>query len=463
MKASIAGNITVADASKLSDVCIDSRQAGQGSLFFALKGERTDGHNYVSDALSRGSVAVVSAESELGAEGGILLVVRDPLTALGELAGAYRKQFSLHVIAITGSVGKTSTKELTAHILRTRYNVLATEKNFNNEIGVPLTLFGLDRGHSAAVLELGMRAAGEIRALAEIVQPSIAVITNIGHAHLELLGSREAIASAKAEVLELLPVGGTAILPKDLAYPEVVFSSLRPGTHVVQVGQEDSDAWADDTQMQNGVDGTTEFTVHLRIGAQTARVSMHAPGVHQRENALLAIAVGDELGISLTEAAAALATWQGAAGRMTLRAGLRGITVLDDCYNAGPESMFTALKTLRGFGSGQVAILGDMRELGSAAEELHRMVGRAANAAELRLLITVGPLAEIVADEVLRLQPAAAYAPEVIRFRTTEECSHSVLELIQPEEAVLVKGSRAMQMEKIVWQLTGEQRRDYHG
>ncbi len=320
-------------------------------------------------------------------------MVKDPLKALGDLAHAYRSQFGVKVIGITGSVGKTSTKEMTAHILRSRFNVLATEKNYNNEIGVPLTLFGLNRTHHVAVVEMGMRAAGEIGALAEIAQPDIALITNIGRAHEELLGSQEAIAAAKAEILELLPPNGVAILPDDLPYSDLVLSRLPAGCRAVRVGGKGVDVWS---EPNNG-----GFRVHLENTGESADISLKAPGAHHRSNALLALAVSSELGIPLPQAAAALETWTGADGRMTVRAGLRNVTVLDDCYNAGPESVKAALETLQTFEGRRVAILGDMRELGATAAELHESVGRNAAVSDLRLLITVGPLAKLIAQSAL--------------------------------------------------------------
>jgi UDP-N-acetylmuramoyl-tripeptide--D-alanyl-D-alanine ligase len=455
----------------INGICTDSRKAEPGALFFALIGEHADGHAYVPQALARGAVTVEARETERGRQGEgergggpVQLVVEDPLKALGELARAYRRLFTVKVLGITGSVGKTSTKEMTAHILRSRFGVLATEKNYNNEIGVPLTLFGLNRTHEAAVVEMGMRALGEIRTLADIAQPDIAMITNIGHAHEEMLGSRKAIAEAKAEILERLPTDGAAILPDDLPYSDLIRSKLPTGCRIISVGNPGSDVWAETSTA--GSDGSeTTFRVHLRDTGQSAPISLRAPGTHHRSNALLAIAAACELGVPLTQAAAELETWVGADGRMTVKAGLQNITVLDDCYNAGPESMKSALDTLRSFKGPHVAVLGDMRELGAREVELHETVGRYTLGADLRLLIAVGPLADVIAETALKEMRSAGMPVrlEIARFASTGDCEDQIDDLVRSGDVVLVKGSRAMQMERIVARLVGEQISDHHG
>ena len=461
MRASIVG----AHAMDITGICTDSRKAAPGSLFFALKGEHADGHVYVPQALSRGAVAVVAAESGTGSvtTDSIQLVVEDPLRALGDLAREYRGLFAVKVVGITGSIGKTSTKEMTAHILRGNFCVHANEKNYNNEIGVPLTLFGLNRMHEVAVVEMGMRAAGEIRSLAEIARPTIAIITNIGMAHVEMLGSQKAIAETKAEILELLPSDGVAILPEDLPYSDLVLKMLPAGCRVLRVGNRGADIWAEPCTMASD-NGGTAFRVH-NLAGQSAAIALKTPGVHHISNALFAMAAACELGLPLDQAAASLETWTGADGRMTVKQGLEDVTVLDDCYNAGPESMKAALDTIQNFKGSRVAILGDMRELGEHAPELHETVGRHAADTDLRLLVTIGPLAGLIADSMLKeLKSSNNHGQlEVVKFDCTTDCEESIGELVRPGDIVLVKGSRAMRMEQIVARLVGEQVSDPHG
>ena len=236
----VNGQVIGEAVGEITSVCIDSRQAKPGALFFALKGENSDGHEYVAQALKAGAAAVVvehkieglEATTPSGEKTGAQIVVPAALRALGDLARHYRRQFAIPIIGITGSVGKTSTKEMIAAVLRTTYNTLASEKNYNNEIGVPLTLFNLNKTHEAAVVEMGMRGLGQIDYLAEIAEPTIGVITNIGHAHIELLGSFENIAQAKSELFARLPSNGVAILTKDNAFLEIVKAAIPAGCRI---------------------------------------------------------------------------------------------------------------------------------------------------------------------------------------------------------------------------------------
>ncbi len=400
---------------EVNAVSTDSREISPGALFVALRGETFDGHAYVEAAFHAGAVAALVEKPVFGVEGQ-QIVVPDTLCAYGDLARAYRRRFpALHLVAVTGSVGKTSTKEMIAAVLKTRFRTLATEKNYNNEIGVPKTLFSLTSDQEAAVLEMGMRGLGEISRLAEIAEPTLGVITNIGYAHIERLGSRENIAKAKTELFESLRPGAAAIFPIEDDFAETIQRHIPAGVEA------------------------------RGISTKGTPLSLSVPGVHQEANARLALAVAERLKIPLADALAALQAWGGAEGRMSVRqAGT--LTILDDCYNAGVESMRAALQTLKQIkarkNSEGVAVLGEMKELGGFAPELHREVGRAAAQSDLRLLITVGEGAKQIAETALGIPHFHA--------NTSEEAVPILKQNLFPNEVVLVKGSRAVGMEKIV-------------
>lgn len=447
----------------VTSVCTDTRQIQPGALFFALQGEHSDGHAYLETAFAGGANAAVVSRAVKSAAGPLLLVP-DTLRALGDLACSYRRQFEIPVLGITGSVGKTSTKEMIAAVLRTTCRTLASAKNFNNEIGVPLTLFQLTGEHQAAVIEMGMRGLGEIDRLAEITRPSMGLITNIGYAHIERLGSREKIAEAKSELLAHLPVNGIAILPYYDPFFEYLRSRVPFGCPIWTYGEvpanETRNALRPDIF---GVATQAGFTVS--VDGQEFALRLQAPGQHHRHNALAALAVACTLHIPLDRALEALGHWTGAEGRMTIRHAPHGLTILDDCYNAGPESMTSALATLQQIASGRrIAVLGDMRELGDFAPEAHRIVGQVAGRTGLDYLITVGALAGGIADEALSCSGHnGMQVPKIIRFSGTEEAVAEMPALVDPGDTILVKGSRAMEMEKIVSVLTGDTAGTPHG
>jgi UDP-N-acetylmuramoyl-tripeptide--D-alanyl-D-alanine ligase len=448
----------------VSGICTDTRQGAQDALFFALQGENSDGHQYVAQAFEKGAVGAVVAREVKGVKG-LQLVVPDTLKALGELAKQYRRQFAIPVVAVTGSIGKTSTKEMIAQVLRAKYRTLANEKNFNNEIGVPLTLFRLTREHQAAVVEMGMRGVGQIDELAAIAEPTLAVITNVGYAHVELLGSREKIAEAKAELLARLPADGYAILPYRDDFYATLRSRVPEGVKVLTYGTGDEKDWPPDVRIYPlRQDSATECEANVILHRKETHFTLKAIGTHHLHNAGAAFAVAYALDIPLYDAADALEEWEGAEGRMTLTHTADGLTVLDDCYNAGPESMEAALTTLaQTTVLGGVAVLGDMRELGDYAPELHRLVGRKVIETGVRKLIVVGELALEIAEEAQRYATEVGKpVPEIHRFADTEEAVSKIRSLVQPKDAVLVKGSRAMHMESIVTALTGQESPNRH-
>lgn len=440
----------------VSGVSIDSRSVKPGDVFFALPGQRVDGHEYVRSAVGAGAAAAVVRRLPPGWEKdqqAALLKVEDVLQSLQELARWNRRQYELPVIGVTGSTGKTTTKDLLAAVLSQRFNTLKTSGNYNNEIGLPLTLLNLDGSQQAAVVEMAMRGPGEIAQLCSIAAPSIGVITNIGHTHEELLGSQADIARAKGELLAGLPPEGAAVLNghdpwlRRLAeeYPgRVLFYGLEKNRdedavfHVVasgirSLGREGSRFW-------------------VRLLGQEGEVRVSAPGEHNVLNALAALTVGHLLGMTLGEMAQGLAEARLSAMRLDLRPGVGNTTIINDAYNANPDSMKAALQVLQDMSRGRsIAVLGEMYELGDYAREGHNIVGAEAVRREVSLLVTVGQLAEYTAQGALK----AGLKPECsVHFADNQAAAEYLLKELRPGDTVLVKGSRGMRMEQIVDALT---------
>jgi UDP-N-acetylmuramoyl-tripeptide--D-alanyl-D-alanine ligase len=446
----------------VSQVVIDSRQAAPGSLFVALPGERVDGHTYVADAFARGAVAALiqqpvdaectildlresGATSVSSAQLGqlpVCFLVPSALDGLQQAATYWRRLFSPRVIGVTGSVGKSSSKELIWAVLRQRYNTLKNPGNLNNEIGLPLTLLQLREAHERVVLEMGMYDLGEIRHLCEIAQPHVGVITNVGPSHLERLKSVARIAQAKAELVQSLPVDGVAVLNYDdplvrdmkaltPAHAQVFTYGLTPG----------ADLWADQV-VSEGLEGI-RFALHYE--GDSLHVKVPLLGRHSVHTALRATAVGlveqmtwNDIMTGLLDSAVQL--------RLVSVVGLNGSVLLDDTYNASPTSTIAALNLLEDLSGRKIAVLGDMAELGAFEDEGHRKVGcRAADVADL--LVSVGPRAGTMAEEAR----ACGMLPEqVIEVHNNEEAIFFLRGQLQPGDIVLVKGSRSMEMEEIV-------------
>jgi UDP-N-acetylmuramoyl-tripeptide--D-alanyl-D-alanine ligase len=450
-----------AEKQVISKAVIDSREAVPGSLFVALSGEYQDGHSFIADAFAHGAIVALAEErareqplSSVGASfldtrtftlpvppPPVCLIVEDGLRALQQVAAYWRSKFDVRVIGITGSVGKSSTKELTWAVLSRRYNSLKNPGNLNNEIGLPLTLLQLRPQHREVVLEMGMYDIGEIAELCDIARPQVGVITNVGPTHLERLGTLERIAQAKVELVEALPADGTAILNID--DPFVRAMAERTRARIMTYGLEPgADLWADDVQSA-GLEGV-RFRLHY--GQEVLHIKVPLLGRHSVHTSLRAAAVGLVEGESWEEIVAGL---QDVSAQLRLVAvpGPAGSTILDDTYNASPTSTIAALNLLEELPAGRkIAVLGDMRELGSYQEEGHRKVGtRAADV--VSLLITVGPLARIIADEAGH---SGLPAEAVRTLASNEEAITALSEIVAPGDMILVKGSRSMQMEEIV-------------
>jgi UDP-N-acetylmuramoyl-tripeptide--D-alanyl-D-alanine ligase len=423
-------------------VTIDSRTAEHGDVFFAIRGAHQDGHAFVAHARARGATAAVVTrvppDLTVGPEFGVVLV-EDTTQALQRLAAVQRRRFTGPVVAITGSNGKTTTKELTALVLGTRLRVLRPPGSFNNQWGLPLTLLGLDAAHQAVVLELGMNAPGEIAALAQLARPTVGVVTTISAAHLAGVGSLDGVQAAKGELVEAVPADGLVVLNADdhrvaaladRARARVVTFGEGPGADVRVAGLSATPAGL-------------SFTLHA--GGQSAMVELPLAGRHNALNAAAAVAVGLALGVALSPGAAVLAQARPVKGRLVWRdAG--GVRVLDDTYNANPVSMRAALDTLQDGGAAGAhlwVVLGDMLELGTHTEAAHRDVGSWVAALPVAGFAAVGPAMRAAAATA-----TAAGAREVVTFDTPEQAALHVATRVAPGDRVLVKGSRGMQMER---------------
>lgn len=421
----------------LADVCTDTRKIQPGSLFVCLRGERFDGHSFASQAAQLGAAALL-VDHPVDADVP-QLVVTDTGKALLQLAGWYRRRFQLPVVGLTGSVGKTTTKEFIALVLGAKYNTLKTQGNLNNEIGVPQMLFRLEDSHTAAVIEMGMNHFGEISRLTRAVAPTVGLITNIGVSHIENLGSRAGILQAKLEILEGMAPDAPLIVNMDNDMLRTVKLGDRP-LLTFAIDDQSADFTVTDIAEQGS---TTTFTVHHSTFTQP--VTIPTVGIHNVYNALAAMAVGYVTGVDPAAAAAALANYVPAGMRQNL-VQVGGVQVIEDCYNASPDSMRAALQTLGKLPvHRRYAVLGAMLELGDYAKEAHTQVGKMA--------------AENGIDGVLAYGADAAYIVEAAKqaglenarlFDTKEALAQSLAQQVQPGDGVLFKGSRGMHLEDVM-------------
>ena len=421
----------------LADVCTDTRKIQPGSLFVCLRGERFDGHSFASQAAQLGAAALL-VDHPVDADVP-QLVVTDTGKALLQLAGWYRRRFQLPVVGLTGSVGKTTTKEFIALVLGAKYNTLKTQGNLNNEIGVPQMLFRLEDSHTAAVIEMGMNHFGEISRLTRAVAPTVGLITNIGVSHIENLGSRAGILQAKLEILEGMAPDAPLIVNMDNDMLRTVKLGDRP-LLTFAIDDQSADFTATDIAEQGS---TTTFTVHHSTFTQP--VTIPTVGIHNVYNALAAMAVGYVTGVDPAAAASALANYVPAGMRQNL-VQVGGVQVIEDCYNASPDSMRAALQTLGKLPvRRRYAVLGAMLELGDYAKEAHTQVGKMA--------------AENGIDGVLAYGADAAYIVEAAKqaglenarlFDTKEALVQSLAQQVQPGDGVLFKGSRGMHLENVM-------------
>lgn len=450
------GRLLVASDRPIRGAAVDSRLVQPGNVFFALPGERTDGHAFLRDAVEAGAAALVVSkplpEDTVASLGDVTIVrVIDPLAALGALASAWRSLFHPFVVGVTGSIAKTTTKEAIATVLAERFVTLKNEGNLNNEIGLPLTLMRLRPEHEAAVLEMGMYVGGEIRDLAAMGRPRVGVVTAVQAVHLARIGSLDAIENAKAELVEALPdgaTGGVAVLNAD--DPRVARMARRTRARVVTYGfAADAHVTAEGVASK-GRDGM-RFT--LRVGQRRIPVATPVLGRHSVHNGLAAAAVGSIAGLSLEEIAAGLAKGWSAPHRSSV-VEVGGVLIVDDSYNASPVSTIAALELLGSLPGRHVAVLGEMLELGPQHAAGHRAVGRvAAEKADLLVVVGEGAAAIAYAARARGLRPE-----RIVRVPDREAALDALRPRLVAGDAVLIKASRGVELDVLVAQLAEELR-----
>jgi UDP-N-acetylmuramoyl-tripeptide--D-alanyl-D-alanine ligase len=451
--AQATGGTASAEGHLFAGVSTDSRAIAAGELFVALKGDRFDGHDYVRDVLARGASAVMVDHAWAGQHGqGLPLVhVTDTRLALGSLGGHWRRQFELPLIGITGSNGKTTVKEMCAAIMREHERrddldpaevVLATTGNLNNDIGLPLMLLRLHAGHRAAVIEMGMNHPGEIAYLTRLARPTVALVNNAQRAHLEGLGTLTEVARAKGEIFAGLSDDGIAVINADDPHADL-WRQLAPGKTIVSFGMETA---AD----VRATARTRGFASEIALTAPQGSVEFElpAPGRHNVMNALAAAAACLAAGASLGTVAEALSRYSGIKGRLQRRAGLNGALVIDDTYNANPDSMRAAIDVLAGLPGRRILVMGDMGEVGEAAGQFHDEIGGYAKSRGIDRLFALGELSAAAAHN---------FDGGAEHFHQPDALAASLKGELGADVTVLVKGSRFMRMERVVEAITEKQ------
>lgn len=433
---------------RITGVSTDSRQVQQGDVFFALKGERFDGHDFVDQAAATAAAVVV--EREPAARGSCaVLVVDDTKKALGRLAGEYRKDFAPRMVAVCGSNGKTTTKELLAAVLRQRFSTLASEASFNNDIGVPLTLLKLQRSHAAAVLEAGTNHPGELEPLLKMIHPEFGIITSIGREHLEFFGSLEGVAEEEGKLAERLPQTGKLLLDGDTPWSTRI--AQRTHATVTCVGWGEQNSWRI-SRFRQDRQGIT-FRVVAPVEQLSGEYRLGLLGRHQALNALYAIVVAADLGLMRAEIEHGLLECKPAKMRLQLWEA-NGVRVLDDAYNANADSMTAALRTLQELPckGRRVAVLGDMAELGAESERAHEEVGRRAAESGVGQLFAVGKMAPVTARGARQ-----AGLNRVMEFNDVDAAAAAVKSFVKEGDLVLLKASRAARLERLAEWLRAEE------
>ena len=422
-------------------ITTDSRKISPGVLFVALKGETFDGENFAGDAIKKGAAGVLVGKNFSAEIPGAILKVADTLEAYQKIGGYWRDRFDIPVVAVTGSSGKTTTKDLTAAVLTALGKIQKTSANFNNEIGVPLTLLGINDEHKAAVVEIGMRGLGQIEALAKFVKPTIAIITNVNETHIELLGSMENIAKAKGELAEAIKPGGTVILNADNSYTEDIKKVVAPGVNILTFAVENPA----DIKAENISAHQTSTDFDLLYRGKKYHMDLPVIGRHNVLNALSAVAVGISCGISFDEMQRGFSTL--VTTKMRFEVIRRdNLVIVNDAYNASPASMCASIRTVSEIYDGRkIAVLGDMLELGNIAEKSHREVGKEVFENNFDVLITYGELGKFIAAGA-----KDAGMEKVFTTDTHEETAKKILAVIKDGDTILFKASHGMHLEKVI-------------
>ncbi len=427
----------------ITSISIDSRAIEKNSLYIPIKGDQFDGHLFIGDAFTKGALVSLT-ENEVAPEtDGVLIYVKDTKRALMDLATYYRSLFDIPVVAITGSVGKTSTKDLIGAVLSAKYKVHKTQGNFNNEIGLPLTIFGLTKEHDVLIVEMGMNHFGEIHNLTLIAQPDIAVITNIGVSHIENLGSREGILKAKCEILDGMSKEGVLIINGQ----DDMLKTINPVQQVISYGRDNTHLFFAENIKTVGIKG---IAATFNSPKQSMDITIPGLGEHMIDNALAAIAVAEHLNLSSSDILAGFKSYKPTKMRMDLQLAPNNVYIINDTYNASPDSMKAALKVLPTIPDTKrsIAILGDMFELGEYASSLHKEVGAFIGKEKvIDFLITVGEMSKHIQGGAVE---NGFKQENTVHFNNQEELILKLQEFIFQEDLVLVKASRGMALEKTV-------------
>jgi len=422
-------------------ISTDSRTIKKGELFVALRGENFDGHKFVEATAKAGAAGAIVDHKWKGKVSDNFAIIRaqDTLLAYQNLAANYRKSLPLKVLAITGSNGKTSTKDFAASVLGRRFRVTKTQGNFNNHVGLPRTILEANSEHEVGVWEIGMNHPGEVAPLAKIAAPDSAIITNVGVAHIEFMGTREAIAKEKGALAEAVGPNGTVVLNADDPFSLQIAARTR--AYVIFAGTGEGTIRAID--IQQSADGS-EFT--MIEGAHRCRAQLPVPGIHMVQNALLAVAAGRAFGLSLEEAAGGLASAPLTKARLQIKE-INGVQFLDDSYNANPDSMKAALQTLVELDADgkRIAVLAEMRELGKETQSGHEEVGQAAASFGIDHLIGIGEMGAVIARAAEK-----AGLEKSVAVGSTSEAAHLLAEITEPGDLVLIKGSRLARTEDVI-------------
>ena len=419
----------------------DNREVKPGNLFVCIRGTRVDGHSFANSAFEAGAVCCL-AEIDIPDAKGPYVLVPSTLEAIKTIGGYYRSLFSIPVIGISGSVGKTTTKEMTAAVLGSKYSVLKTPENLNNELGVPLTLLSLNESHEAAVIEMGISDFGEMSRLAEMVKPDVCILTTIGHSHLETLGSPKGVLKAKSEVFDFMQATGTAILNGD----DELLRNFEPGMDKILFGYEDHN----DIRAENIVSaGTEKLSFDIVCESWRIEACISSYGLHLPMAALAAAAAGRLLGLSSDEILQGLSSYEPIDGRAKVT-DTGYITLIDDCYNANPNSVKSALSSLSALSNRKVAILGDMLDLGEMSQQLHREIGEFAAGNGVDLLLCHGENAAFIYESFISSKGTFGKY-----FQKKEDLIAAIPEQIKKGDAVLVKASHSMSFDEFLPALNG--------
>ncbi len=447
----VEGKLLWGDSSKIfSGITTDSRKVARGNLFIPLVGEKFDGHDYIEQCFDTGASICLTQKVIPERDNCSAVLVNDTAKALRDIATWHRNKYNIPVVGITGSVGKTSTKDMISCVLARKYEVLKTQGNFNNEIGLPLTLFNLDERHEVAVIEMGMSGFGEISRLTAIAQPQVAVITNIGVSHIEKLGSQQGILKAKLEILEGLKPDGLVVLNGD--DPLLREKRGKLDSRAVFYGMDGSVDYRAENYQSLGEDGSS---FSIMVDNKTYEVKVPVPGIHNVYNAMAAIAVGVEMNISMKIIVEGISDYSPGSMRQNIISH-KGIKIINDAYNASPQSMQAAINVLEELSTKTrgIAVLGDMLEMGNMAKELHYSVGDFIKDKNISHLITVGKDSKNITQAVT---DSGNSSINLRHFDNNSDALDYIIGIVKQGDYILIKGSRGMKMEQIAEGLLQQQ------